>query len=112
MDLHRELRELIATTARGLGFTLDAGLLPFGVKGPHAREIRRLSKVVGKEILPLDLLVLPSFLEDVWLSRENFEWEGRRLKVVSAEGLATMKRIAGRAQDKADLERLLGTDDD
>ena len=45
-------------------------------------------------------------LQVVWADREVFEWEGRPITVVSAGGLATMKRMAGRTQDLLDLEKL------
>jgi len=39
-------------------------------------------------------------------------WAGQPLWVVSREGLVQMKRLAGRTQDLADIERLLGETDD
>ena len=104
--------EQVVAQDRNLGYIIDAGLIPFDSKGPRAREVRRLSKVEGKELLTLDLLVLPPFLDRVWAEREEFEWEGRILRVVSRRGLVEMKRIAGRTQDLADLEVLEGDADD
>ena len=57
-------------------------------------------------MLTVDLLLVTPVLEDVWASREVFEWEGRRVTVVSLAGLTKMKRMAGRDQDLADLENL------
>jgi hypothetical protein len=57
-------------------------------------------------VLPLDLLLVGPVLEEAWSSREVFEWKGRRAKVVSVEGLAKMKRLAGRDQDRRDLKDL------
>jgi len=69
-------------------------------------EIRRVSKVVGEEIISLDLLLVTPHVEDVWAGREELEFMGERLFVVSREGLIKMKTQAGRPQDLADIERL------
>jgi hypothetical protein len=34
------------------------------------------------------------------------EWEGRRVSIVSRDGLALMKSLAGRDQDLTDLKQL------
>ena len=69
-------------------------------------EIRRVSKVVGEEVISLDLLLVTPHVEDVWQTRELIEFMGESLVVVSREGLVKMKRQAGRPQDLADIERL------
>jgi hypothetical protein len=51
------------------------------------------------------LSVFPVF-STVWQTRQRFEWQGRSVIVVSREGLITMKRLAARPQDLADLENL------
>jgi hypothetical protein len=51
------------------------------------------------------LLVTPQ-VEDVWETRETIDFLGRKLWVVSRGGLVKMKRLAGRPQDLADIERL------
>jgi len=45
-------------------------------------------------------------LDDVWESRIVFDWKDRRIKVVSIDGLASMKRLSGRERDLLDLEEL------
>jgi hypothetical protein len=104
--------ERIAATVEKLGFVLDAGELPFGAGGPHERRVRRISKTEGDEGLTLDLVLLREWLEPVWTSREALQWEGRRLQVVSREGLLAMKRVAARPQDLADIARLEGGADE
>jgi len=89
----------------------DAGRLPFGVGTDKEREVHRVSKLVGENLLTLDLLVVTPVFERVWEQRETFLFEDRRLQVVSAEGLAMMKRIAGRDQDLLDL-KILGFKDE
>jgi hypothetical protein len=69
-------------------------------------EIRRVSNVVGEDVISLDLLLVTPHVEDVWNGREEIEFMGQSLFVVSREGLIKMKRQAGRPQDLADIDRL------
>jgi hypothetical protein len=87
-------------------FALEGGRVPFGIGGPHERVVHRISKVEGRDVLTLDLLIVSAVLDEVWKTREAFEWRGRNVTVVSTEGLRKMKRLAGRSQDLADLESL------
>lgn len=102
----REDIEHITEIVRQADFTISTGPMPFGVGTDNPREVHRISKVGEGEVLSLDLVVVTSPLESVWEDREVFEWQGRRIKVVSAAGLATMKRLAGRDQDILDLKML------
>lgn len=108
IDLLVEAESLVAVKAAiaPLGYTLDAGCIPFGVGTDRAREVHRVSRIEGTEVFTLDLLVLPQALADVWRSRELYRWQDRSVTVVSLEGLARMKRWAGRPQDRADLAGL------
>ena len=73
----------------------------------RAVEIRRVSKIDDNgEVLPLDFLLVTPQVEDVWATRQAIDFLGRKLFVVSREGLIKMKRLAGRPQDLADIERL------
>ena len=56
--------------------------------------------------LVLDLVVVTPFLDRVWASKEDHPLEGRKISVVSADGLIQMKRATGRKQDEADAEHL------
>lgn len=69
-------------------------------------EIRRVSKVVGEDVISLDLLLVTPHVEKVWQTRESIEFMGEQLFVVSRAGLIEMKRQAGRPQDLADIDRL------
>ena len=72
-----------------------------------AVEIRRVSKIgVDGEALPLKFLLVTPQIEDVWETRENLMWQNRNLWIVSRTGLIKMKKLAGRPQDLADIERL------
>lgn len=99
-------RERVLDVLRPLGYRFVAGPIPFDSGTPKERVLHRASRIDGEEMLTVDLLVVTPVLEDVWRSREIFEWEGRRVTVVSLEGLTKMKRMAGRHQDLADLENL------
>ena len=73
----------------------------------RAVEIRRVSKIDDNgEVLSLDLLLVTPQVEDVWETREKIDFLGNKLWVVSQTGLIKMKRLAGRPQDLADIERL------
>lgn len=73
----------------------------------RAVEIRRVSKIDSNgEVLSLDLLLVTPQVEDVWNTKETIDFLGRKLSVVSREGLIRMKTLAGRPQDLADIERL------
>jgi len=73
----------------------------------RAVEIRRVSKIDDNgEVLSLDLLLVTPQVQDVWETRETIGFLGNQLCVVSREGLIKMKRLAGRPQDLADIERL------
>src|SRR5690606_25284716 len=49
---------------------------------------------------------------DIWAERVIYRYADREIVVVSREGLVTMKRLAGRTQDLADIARLEGNADD
>ena len=87
----------------------------FDIKGldmsfkERAVEIRRVSKIDEEgNVISLDLLLVTPMVEDVWETREEFEWESNDLWIVSKEGLMKMKSLAGRDKDLIDLGRLKG----
>ena len=80
--------------------------MPVGDNPASAWEIARVSKVIGKDILALDLLLVGPDIHAVWESRLVAEFNGRMISVVSREGLRTLKLISGRKQDLLDLEQL------
>lgn len=98
-DLARALKALQA-----LGF--QAGGPPMSVAQGRLR-IQRLTKIIGSDLLPLDLLLAGSpQLEEVLRARLQLDWGGKRLWIVSIEGLRSLKRLRGSPQDLADLEAL------
>ena len=100
-----DVERLVALLQADLGFKFDAGQMPFG-QGSQQHFIRRITKIVGQDPLVLDLLIVAPMFEDVWATRETFVWREQRLSVVSAVGLAKMKRLAGRPQDLVDITTL------
>ncbi len=95
----------IQDTARSCGFLDSSGRIPF-----EQCDVHRVVKAHDAEFLVLDLLLVNDFLKEVWQSRVDFDWRGERLRVVSAGGLAIMKRMAGRDQDLVDLKKMEATD--
>lgn len=70
-------------------------------------RIQRLTKIAGADLLPLDLLLPGSpQLEEVLRARQQLDWGGKRLWIVSIEGLRALQRLRGSPQDLADLEAL------
>lgn len=92
--------------ARELGFDIPAGPIPFQRGTDRERILYRASKVEEGAILTIDLVLVTPVFEDVWETRQRFRWLEREVAVVSLEGLAKMKLMAGRHQDLADLENL------
>lgn len=103
----------VKTVARALGFDIPARVMTFGLRVGKPHTIHRLSKLdpSTSELMPMDLLVVEPVYEAVWQGRISLHYRGKPLSVVSREGLATMKRMAGRPQDLADLAKLEGDDE-
>ena len=74
-------------------------------------EIRRVSKIIGPDVLCLDLLLVTEGVKDVWASRESVRYQGRPMWVVSRDGLIKLKKRAGRPQDMADIHRIENEED-
>jgi len=88
------------------GFTVQGGRIPFRLGQPDEQIVYRVNKVLGRDVLTLDLILVGAPLEGVWQDRREAEWQDRRVTIVSREGLGKMKRVAGRGQDILDLEKL------
>ena len=95
----------VLAIAERRGFLDPAGRIPF-----ENGDAYRTSKIVGSDILTLDLLLVNAALEDVWNDREVYGWKGLDVQVVSAQGLVKMKRMAGRDQDLLDVNKLESRD--
>jgi hypothetical protein len=91
---------------RPLGFDIDAGPIPFGVGTDRERVLYRVSRILDAQLSTVDLMVVTPVLEAAWVSRVHARWRSREIWTVSLDGLAHMKRLAGRPQDLADLDNL------
>ncbi|MDB4961711.1 MAG: hypothetical protein JWP01_1710 [Myxococcales bacterium] len=104
----------VLEVAKRLGFDVPSRRMIFRAGKPDQHEMQRVSKLEsGTDLLvSLDLLIVGPVHQAVWDTRTEVPWREATLWVVSREGLATMKRFAGRPQDLADISRLEGHDDD
>ncbi len=96
----------VIAVGRRCGFNIEGGMLPMGAGEAHPRDTFRISKVFGKHLLMLDLLIVNPLLQPAWESREYVELQGQKVQAVSPTGLYIMKKLAGRPQDIVDLQRL------
>lgn len=102
----------ILDCVRVLGYNLDGGMIPLGHGEPYERNVYRISKAQGRDLMTLDLVLVNPLLQRAWETRERYTWTDRQIEVVSRLGLAEMKRLSGRPQDLVDLERLGISDDE
>ena len=98
----------IKNLAAELGFDLNTLPMTFRAGTESETRVHGVSKLRGNDVLMLDLIEVEPSWRKVWESPVIIEAMGVEIKTVSREGLATMKRTSGRAQDLADLEKLEG----
>lgn len=98
--------ERVVELVRPAGWRFRALPMVFDPGEPHARHLTRVTRIEGPLVLMLDLIAVTPFLQPVFDGRIVIEVGGQPLSVVSLDGLAVMKRLAGRPQDLADLEKL------
>jgi len=90
----------------GMGYTPHPKPITFG---GGAVAIQRLWKPQerGGDVLRVDLLIVnDEVMPGVWEGREEMQWEGLPVRIVSRDGLITLKRLRGSKQDLADIEGL------
>jgi hypothetical protein len=115
IDLLVEAAEIDRALAavKQIGFDIPARKIVFGLRSGKQREVRRVSKLDSSgDLMPLDFLIVSEELAEVWATRITIDTGVRKLTIVSRDGLATMKRLAGRPQDLVDIAKLEGTDDE
>ena len=98
--------DLLVAIATQCGFDPCDDLLRFGIGTDRTTSIKRMNKFVGTDFLTLDLILVNSQTEVAWTTRLNVKLPDQDMQVVSLDGLAAMKRLAGRTQDLLDLEKL------
>ena len=101
-----ESLELAKEQLGRIEYDLESGLFRFNHGTSSENLMYRVSRVVGTELTTVDLMLVAPAFEDVWADRQAIQVGNHRLKVVSKEGLITMKRLSGRPQDLADIDAL------
>lgn len=91
-----------------LGYDIPARKTVFRAGTPSVQEMQRVSKLDSEtnQLLPLDFLLVTPVFEQVWETRLVAAYGARTIQVVSADGLVTMKKLANRLQDLADIAAL------
>lgn len=90
---------------KNLGFNISA--TPMSFKN-GAVQIHRMTKIDNESgaHMVLDLLLVTPQTKISWDSRTSVDWEGGTLKVVTPEGLITLKSLRKSGQDLDDIEYL------
>ena len=104
--IREEDLERIKHAVDSVGYSLESGIIPFDLGLPSERRVFRLTKTDGSDYLILDLLLVGHTLLTVWKTREIHRMAQREVHIVSRDGLAEMKRTAGRPKDLEDLRQL------
>jgi hypothetical protein len=100
--LLREDIDRLREAARACGFGFESLPMDFA----SGVSVQRFTKLVDGQPFMLDVLFVTKSLENVWDSRQIAEFEGGVIRVVSKEGLVSLKLAAGRPQDLVDIQRL------
>jgi hypothetical protein len=91
---------------RPLGYKFAALPLVFDEGTARERHVQRVSKIEDREHLVLDFLLEKAAFAGLLANPVEVDLPGGRLWVVPRDVLVEMKRMAGRHQDLADLEKL------
>jgi hypothetical protein len=102
---------LALDAVRPLGYAFAAVPMTFDAGTERERHVQRVSKVDGQQHLLLDLLLAEASLAGTLDDRLQVSLPEGPLSVVSRPTLIRMKRLAGRAQDLADIEKLEAIDE-
>ena len=97
---------------RPLGYAFAAFPMVFDEGTERSRKVQRISKLQDGEHLVVDFLLAEASLAGFLEGRVQVDLPEGPLVVVSREVLMQMKRLAGRAQDLADLEKLESPQDE
>lgn len=91
---------------RPLGYKFAALPMAFDEGTARERHVQRVSKIEGDQHLVLDFLLERAAFAGLLASSVEVVLPEGSLWVVSRDVLLTMKRLAGRNQDLADVEKL------
>ena len=98
-------------TVASCGFTILGGEIPLKAGTTDEGLIFRVSKVIGTQLLPLDIMLVTPAYESVWQTRTFASIGEYEIPVVSREGMIKMKMLSGRTKDQTDLDFLRSKDD-
>lgn len=100
-----DLSRALAAVAT-VGFDMPANPMTFGHGTGQERLVQRVSKLEDGDHLLLDFLVADGVLAPIFADRVEMVLPDGPLSVVSLSGLLEMKRMSGRPQDLADIQKL------
>lgn len=114
IDILIRLESLEAAKAAlaDIEYDLESGLFRFNPNTYQESQMYRVSRAEGTNFVTLDLMLVAPVFEPVWNDRESVSLGEIAIKVVSKKGLITMKSVAGRPQDIADIDALRRLDDE
>jgi len=98
-------------TVRPLGYVFVALPMTFDAGTARERHVQRVSKIEGSEHLLLDLMLADAAFAGTLDDRIEVALPEGPLAIVSRATLIRMKRLAGRPQDVADIEKLEAADE-
>jgi hypothetical protein len=103
--IQKDSVEKVEALARELGYTMRAQPMTFA-RGEI--EIRRISKNDPETgfWLSLDLLLVTPRIQEVWDGRQELDWEGGKIWVVSRRGLVSLKALRDSGQDRDDIQKI------
>jgi len=101
-----ESLEAAKAALANIAYDLESGLFRFNPNTDRESQMYRVSRAEGHHLTTLDLMLVAPVFEPVWNDRETVSLGEMMIKVVSKNGLITMKKIAGRPQDIADIDAL------
>lgn len=96
----------IKAAIKPLGYIVEASPMTFRRGTERETRVNRVSRIVGEDVVTVDLIEADKGWMDVWKTRAKIALPGYNIKAVSREGLKTMKLSAGRPQDLVDIQRL------
>lgn len=99
----------VMRVAEQRGFRIRGETMTF-VRDNQPIVVHRIFKAEQNDLLTLDVIEATGPLDETWNSRKLYSIGKIECWVVSRTGLIEMKRLANRAQDKVDIERLEGND--
>ncbi len=94
-----------------LGYVFTALPMTFDAGTERERHVQRVSKLEGDQHMLVDLILAEGPFAGLLTDRVQLELPQGVVSVVARASLLKMKRLAGRAQDLADLEKLGAVDE-